>query len=68
MFTVCSREMTGSELLRSFEELLRLAMMSPGPGRQGAFAMPTICPWMAVPRTVPRTSTVIPDGGNTERY
>lgn len=25
-------------------------------------ARPTICPWIAVPSTVPSTSTVIPDG------
>lgn len=45
------------------DELLAFATMSKGPGRQGALAMPTICPWTAVPRTVPSTSTVIPDGG-----
>lgn len=66
LFTVCSREMTGSESLSpmDFEELFRSAT-STGPGRQGAFAIPTICPWMAVPTTVPRTSIVIPDWGET---
>ncbi len=63
-----SKEITeGSESLSpiAFEELLRFAKISPGPGRQGAFAMPTIWPWMAVPITVPRTSTVIPDWTET---
>lgn len=61
MITVCSREMTGSVLLSSVVLLFGFSKMSPGPGRQGALAMPTIWPWMAVPSTVPRTSTVIPD-------
>lgn len=58
--TVCSREMTGSESLRAAVALLNTPASSAGPGRQGALAIPTIWPWMAVPRTVPRSSTVIP--------
>lgn len=57
--------MVCSESLSPDVELLTPAAKSKGPGRQGAFAIPTICPWMAVPRTVPRSSTVIPErGGN----
>lgn len=52
--------MTGSESLRAAVALLDSAASSAGPGRQGALAIPTIWPWMAVPRTVPRSSTVIP--------
>lgn len=51
--------MTGSESLRATVALLSSAASSAGPGRQGALAIPTIWPWMAVPRTVPSSSTVI---------
>lgn len=64
-----SKEITGVELLTSVEltETFCSGPTSPGPGRQGALAMPTICPWIAVPTTVPRTSTVIPDRKKTKR-
>lgn len=55
--------MTGLDSLSpgDAEKLLGSARISAGPGMQGAFAKPTIWPWIAVPSRVPKTSTVIPD-------
>lgn len=38
-----------------------------GSGMHGVSTLPTICPWMAVPRTVPSTSTVIPVGKHNHK-
>lgn len=42
------------------EELVRLKKK--GLSMQGVSTLPTIWPWMAVPSTVPSTSTVMPGG------
>ena len=40
---------------------MRLTVEALASGIQGESAWPTICPWIAVPSTVPNTSTVIPE-------
>lgn len=63
LFTVFWRGSANRESLwpSTTDRLVALRTGSPGPGMHGALAMPTICPWMAVPSTAPRTSTVIPE-------
>lgn len=43
------------------ELCVRLTVEALASGIQGESAWPTICPWIAVPSTVPNTSTVIPE-------
>ena len=43
------------------ELCVRLTVEALPSGIQGESAWPTICPWIAVPSTVPNTSTVIPE-------